>query len=77
MAVLIKGKVCNCWAIGSTGSSVPELTLVSIALIDQEYYSPWMGCWSITGYLPSFGWYPFTPWWREAIEVKQLAQGCK
>ena len=36
-----------------------------------------IACWSIPGYLPSCCWYPITPGWREAIEVKQLAQGCK
>ena len=37
-----------------------------------------MGCWSIPGFLPSCCCrYPLTPGWREAIEVKQLAQDCK
>ena len=26
----------------------------SLALSDQEYYSPWVGCWSIADYLPCF-----------------------
>jgi hypothetical protein len=49
---------------------------VSVALSDQEYYSPWMGCWSITGYLPSYYWYPFILLGqREANRGKCLAQG--
>ena len=37
-----------------------------------------MECWSIAGYLPSFGWYPFTAGWREATyESKPWPLDCE
>ena len=53
-------------------SSLPELVPVSIELSDYRSTTSPDGMQSIAGYLPNCCWYPFTPGWREAIEVKQL-----
>ena len=75
-ALCSKGKVC--WAIARalqliSAGAYPgffSIKRLGVLLPLDGMLVHWI-------HLPSCCWYPFTPGWREAIEVKQLAQSCK